>query len=67
MYLQLTITSTESANWILVHGADEVYLELNHSKLKIKLKITLGNRHAILAGDSVGPLTAILIALFLSM
>ena len=50
-----------------IRGADELYLDLNNSKLEIKLKITLENGNNLTGGDSVGPLTDILNALFMSM
>ena len=50
-----------------VRGADEVYLDLNNSKLEIKLKLTLENGNDITGGESVGPLNDILNALFMSM
>ena len=50
-----------------VRGADELYLDLNNSKLEIKLKLTLENGNDITGGDSVGPLNDILNALFMSM
>ena len=46
-------------------GVDELYLDLNNSKLEIKLKITLENGNDITGGDSVGPLNDILNALFM--
>ena len=44
-----------------------MYLDLNNSKLEIKLKITLENGNDLTGGDSVGPLNDILNALFMSM
>ena len=52
---------------IFVRGADELYLDLNNSKLEIMLKITLENGNDITGRDSVGPLNNILNALFMSM
>ena len=48
-----------------VRGADELSLDLNNSKLKINLKITVENGNDITGGDSVGPLNDILNALFM--
>ncbi|KAF0138778.1 MAG: hypothetical protein FD143_3607, partial [Ignavibacteria bacterium] len=42
-------------------------MDLNNSKLEIKLKITLENGNDITCGDCVGPLNDILNALFMSM
>ena len=50
-----------------VRGADELYLDLNNSKLEMKLKISLENGNDITGGDSVGPLNDILKALFVSI
>ena len=50
-----------------VRGAAELYLDLNNSKLEIKLKITLENGNDNTGGDSVGPLNDILNALFMSL
>ena len=50
-----------------LRGNDELYWDLNNSKPEIKLKITLENGTDITGGDSVGPLNAILNALFMSM
>ena len=50
-----------------VRGAAEFSLELNNSKLEIKLKISLQNGNDLTGGDSVGPLNEILNALFMSM
>ena len=50
-----------------IRGADELYFDLNNSKLEIKLKITLENGNDRGGGDSVGPLNDILNALFMSM
>ena len=47
--------------------ADELHLELNKSKLEIKLKITLENGNDLTGGDSVAPLNDILNALVMSI
>ena len=66
-YLQLDKHVQGGPIEFFVRGADELYLDLNNSKLEIKLKITLENWIDITGGDSVGPLNDILIALFMSM
>ena len=50
-----------------VQGPDEFYLDLNNSKLKIKLKIKLVNGNDLTGGDIVGPLNDIFNAFFISM
>ncbi|KAF0139349.1 MAG: hypothetical protein FD143_3570, partial [Ignavibacteria bacterium] len=50
-----------------VRGADGLYLDLNNSKLEIKLKITLENGNDIPGDAQVGPLNDILNALFMTM
>ena len=42
-------------------------MDLNNSNLEIKLKITLENANDLPGGDSMGPLNAIINALFKSM
>ena len=37
-----------------VRGADELYLDLNNSKLEIKLKLTLENGNDITGGGQCG-------------
>ena len=60
----------------LVHGApiefflqraDELYLDINNSKLEIKLNITLESGNDLTGGDGVGPLNDIVNALFMSI
>ncbi|KAF0144956.1 MAG: hypothetical protein FD143_3374, partial [Ignavibacteria bacterium] len=48
-----------------VRGADELYLDLNNSKLEIKLKITLENGNDICSGRIVSALINILNDLFM--
>ena len=43
-----------------------MYLDLNNSKLEIKLKITLENGNDLTGGDGLGPLNVILNALLIS-
>ena len=50
-----------------VRGADQLSLDLNKSKLEIKLKITLEKGYDVTSRDRVGPLNDILNALFMSM
>ena len=50
-----------------VRGADQLYLDLNNSKLEIKLKITLKNGNELTARDGFGPLNDILSALIKSL
>ena len=50
-----------------VLGVDELYLDLNNSKLEIKLKLTLENGNDPTGLDSVAPLNDILNAVFMSM
>ena len=48
-------------------GADGLYLDLNNSKLEIKLKITRENGDDIADGDHVAPINDVLNALFMTM
>ena len=50
-----------------VRGADGLYLDLNNSKLEIKLKITRANGDDLDAQDLVAPINDILNALFMTM
>ena len=50
-----------------VRGADGLYLDLNNSKLEVKLKITLENGNDIAQGDAVGPVNDLLNAMFQSI
>ena len=50
-----------------VRGADGLYLDLNNSKIEIKLKITRENGGDLDGGDHVAPINDILNALFMSM
>ena len=50
-----------------VLGSDELYLDVNNSKLEIKLKITLENGNDLTGGHSMGHLNDNLNAVFMSM
>ena len=50
-----------------VRGADNLYLDLNNSKIEVKLKITLENGGNLPADAHVGPINDLLNALFLSV
>ena len=50
-----------------VRGADNLYLDLNNSKIEIKIKITLENGGNLPADAHVGPVNDLLNALFLSV
>ncbi|KAF0155389.1 MAG: hypothetical protein FD188_3140 [Ignavibacteria bacterium] len=49
-----------------IRGADNLYLDLNNSKLEVKVKITLENGANIVAADHVGPVNDLLNTLFMS-
>ena len=50
-----------------VRGADGLYLDLNNSKLEVKIKITLENGNNLGNGDGVGPLNDLLNTMFQSI
>ena len=50
-----------------VRGGDGLYLDLNNSKIEIKVKITKADGTDLAGGDSVGPVNDLLNAMFMSM
>ena len=48
----------------IITGADRLYLDLNNSKLQVKVKITLANSNDLAVGNVVGPVNLMLHSLF---